>query len=507
MTHKKKTAGRYVALGTILAAAAVWTGWLLEDILRQKWNYEEDNAAQQIVQGYYEEEENTLDVLYLGASTIRNSMSPLEMWADYGFTGYSRATSIQTPVISWYLLLETLEKQDLKAVVVDATPLFGVTEDETQLEGKMHEAIDYMRLSPYKAALIRETAENYGLQETDFYFLLYRYHDRWEELEKQDFTYRTWGKRYPYKGQYPVMQTTSYTWPEDYMQPGGIQDSRSDISSLAVSYFDRMIALCRERGIRFVLLKTPVGNWDENKHALVEQYAEASGVDFLDFCMPDLREAIGFDEKTDFCDDGRHPNVTGGAKISRYLGNYLCGVCDLKDKRGDASYQAWWEDYALYQDILEDEELLRESDFFAYLKKMQRSRYIVMVAAQNDTAKYFSDDMYQAMQEAGLQTNLAQRSYLSYGALISGGEVVWEESAAGEPVAFETQIDGHRFAVGSFADAMVGNYTSFLIDGAQMSLYQDGLTFVVYDKETKQVISRRNFNTGRTGSRFPAQER
>ena len=130
-----------------------------------------------------------------------------------------------------------------------------------------------------------------------------------------------------------------------------------------------------------------------------------------------------------------------------------------------------------------------------------------MVAAQNDTAKYFSDDMYQAMQEAGLQTNLAQRSYLSYGALISGGEVVWEESAAGEPVAFETQIDGHRFAVGSFADAMVGNYTSFLIDGAQMSLYQDGLTFVVYDKETKQVISRRNFNTGRTGSRFPAQER
>ncbi len=502
MARKKKTAGKYAALGAAFLAAVVLTGYWLEDILRYKWNYEEDNAAQQIVQGYYEEDENTLDVLYLGASTVRNAISPLEMWADYGFTGYSRATSIQTPVISWYLLLETLERQKLKAVVVDATPLFGVTNDDAQLEGKIHEAIDYMRLSPYKIRLVQDTAKNYGLQALDFYSLLYRYHDRWEELEKQDFAYRAWGKRYPYKGQYPVMQTVAYTWPEDYMQPDGVQDSRSYLSGTALSYFDRMIELCKKKRISFVLIKTPVGNWDQNKHEMVAQYAQASGVDFLDFCMPDLQKEIGFDEKTDFCDNGRHPNVTGGKKISRYLGGYLKECCDLKDKREDAAYRLWWEDYALYEDILEDEELLRESDFFAYLEKLRRDRYVVMAAAQNDTAKYFSDEVHNAMKRAGLQTDLSQRSYLSYGALIDGGAPVWEERASGEAVAFETQIDGHSFAVGSFADAMVGNYTSFLIDGEQMSLNKDGLTFVVYDKVTQQVISRRNFNMGRTGSRL-----
>lgn len=502
MARKKKPVGKYILWALLFVCAFLTVGYKLGDLLQHKWNYEENNAAQQIVQGYYAEEKNSLDVLYLGASTIRNSISPLEMWAEYGFTGYSRATSIQTPIVSYYLLLETLEKHDLKAVVIDATTLVNVTNDKTELEGKMHEAIDFMRLSKYKAQLIEDTARIYDMSRLDFYSSLYRYHDRWSDLEEQDFNYHTWGRHYPYKGQYPVLKTTRYQFPEDYMQEGIRQDTDFYIDPIASEYFGKIVDLCKEKKIEIILIKTPVANWDWNKHETVSGFADANSVSFLDFCIPELQKEIGFNEKQDFCDDGRHPNISGGKKISRYVGKYLKEHCKLKDKRENEDYEQWWKDYQLYQCLLEDVELLRESDFFAYVDKLKQDRYVVMVATQNDSAKYFSMDMYRKMQELGLQTDLSERSYLSYIAMLDGENVIHESSALGESVGVETEIDGHTFALQSFADRAVGNYSSFLVDGEQKSLYAEGLTFVVYDKTVEQIVSRRNFNTGRTGKRY-----
>lgn len=505
MARKRKPVEKYVVMTVLFIGAVVMTGCKLGELLQHKWTYEDDNAAQQIVQGYYEETRGSLDVLYLGASTIRNSISPLEMWSEFGFTGYSRATSIQTPIVSYYLLLETLEKHDLEAVVIDATTLVNITNDTSELEGKMHEAIDFMELSGYKMQLIHDTSKYYGLPELDFYSSLYRYHDRWNDLKEQDFNYKTWGKRYPYKGQYPVLKTARYEFPDDYMKAGSVQDSDFYIDPVASEYFGRMIALCEKKGITFILIKTPVGNWDWGKHEVIAQFAENNHVAFLDFCMPDMLEKIGFDEKQDFCDEGRHPNITGGKKISRYLGEYLKKKCDLTDKRKDTAYEQWWMDYALYKNLLEDVELLRETDFYEYINKLKRDKYIVMIASQNDTAKYFSDDMYAAMQELGLQVDLSAHSYLSYIAVLDNGKVLHEESALGEKISYETVLDGHTFLVESFADRAVGNYSGFQIDGEQKSLYEEGLTFVVYDTAVGQLVSRRNFNMGRTGNEYKRQ--
>lgn len=159
---------RYVAPGALFVMLFLLMGWRLSDLVRQKWSYAQDNAAQQIVNGYYEEEPHTLDVLYLGASTMRNGVSPLEMWAEYGFTGYSRATSVQSPVISYHLLLETLEHQDLKAVVIDATTLTKMTNNIAEFDGKYHEAVDYMPMSEHKLQIIDTFADSSDINRMDF---------------------------------------------------------------------------------------------------------------------------------------------------------------------------------------------------------------------------------------------------------------------------------------------------------------------------------------------------
>lgn len=474
-------------------------GWRLSGVLKQKWNYKDDNAAQQIVRGFYEEKENTIDVLYLGASTIRNGISPLEMWAEYGFTGYSRATSIQIPAISYNLLLETLKTQNIKAVVVDATTLTNVTNNESEMEGKYHEAIDYMPMSRYKMQIIDAITATGKYSKIDFLLPLYRYHDRWSNLQERDFTYSAWEKDYYYKGQYPIIKTNAFCFPNDYMEKGILQDSDFYISGESAEYFDKMISLCEEKDIQFVLMKTPVAVWDWNKHDTIEQYALANGIGFIDFNLPEIQEQIGFEALTDFCDEGRHPNISGAQKMSKYLGEYLLKICKLEDKRNDNAYKHWWDDYEKYERLLEDKELVLESNFFDFIDKINNTDYTVIIAARNDTAKYFSEEIKNALGELGLTTDLNKHSNQSYGVVIHKGSVIFEKSAIGSTVDYYGKAGDITVSLSSFADKATGNSASIVIDGDECSPQQAGLNFVVYDNAVGQIVARRAFNTGRTG--------
>lgn len=480
-------------------------GKYLGNLVRQKWDYAANNAAQLIVQGYYEEPEESIDVLFLGASTVRNGMSPLEMYKEYGFTGYSRATSIQAPVISYNLLMETLESHKLKAVVIDATTLSQVTNNTAEMEGKYHEALDYMPMSKYKWNIISEITKGGNYNIADFLLPLYRYHDRWNELTKQDFTYRNWRKDYPYKGQYPIIKITNYKFPDDYMQEGVVQDSDFQLSNEAMYYFDKMVEVCKENDIELVLVKTPVGSWDWEKHNLIAQYAKVSDVTFIDFNVPTLQDDIDFDASRDFCDDGRHPNITGAQKMSAYIGEYLKGVCNFEDKRGIEEYETWEESCALYERLLYDRKIMEETNLIQYFNMLDDNGYTIIISARNDTSKYFTDEVKQAFAGLGLQADVADTSYQSYLAIVSNQTVVFEQQKSGEGISFCDYVGKLNVVASSYADKSIGNNASIIIDGEEYSLQENGFNVVVYDNETEQIISRRTFNTGRDGRQYTVQ--
>lgn len=500
-----------ISLGFILkwlfgTGIFVLIGMGLGDLVRQKWDYTTNNAAQLIVQGYYEEPEGTIDVLFLGASTVRNGMSPVEMYKEYGFTGYSRATSIQAPVISYNLLLETVEQHDLKAVVIDATTLSQVTNNVGEMEGKYHEAIDYMPMSKYKWNIISEITKNGDYSLADFLVPLYRYHDRWNELTEQDFTYQNWRKDYPYKGQYPILKITNYKFPDDYMKEGVSQDSEFVVTNESISYFDKMIQVCKENDIEFVIVKTPVGSWDVEKHEIIKNYADNSNVEFIDFNLPELQEKISFDSSRDYCDDGRHPNITGAKKMSLYLGEYLNTICDFEDKRNKEEYKAWNESCELYERLLYDRTILEESNLFEYFDKINNPGYTVVIAAKGDTSKYFTDEVKGAFESLGLEIDVKDKSYQSYLSIISEQEVIYECQAEGMQVSFCEYVDNLNIVASSFSDKSIGNRASIVIDGTEYSPQKNGFNVVVYDNVVGQIVARRTFDTGRTGKLYTLEE-
>lgn len=498
----KKAIKRVVTV--LIFMAGLWLIYLaVTDVLRMKWNFTENNGAQQIVRGFYEEPQNSLDVLYLGASTVRNGVAPLVMYRDYGFTGYSRATSMQIPEISWYLLQETLQTQDIKVVVMDVSMLYADLEDVAGVSEKVHEALDFMPDSELKRQLVSELEQTRKIPGEEFVFPLYKYHERWGDLKTQDFTYHSWDKKYPYKGNYPVLKARTFSMPENYMVEGmEAQETGFKIDDDAKEYYLKMIRLCREKGIDFVLLRTPVSNWDWNKHKKISRFAKKNEVKYVDLCLPEEMIACGFDPSTDFADDGKHVNSSGAVKISSYLGAYLSENFDLPAVQDSETKKDWDECCDLYESILDDIDLYRENDFLKYLDYLKKDKYLVMISTRYDTSRYLTEDVKEKIQALGISPNQFDIPFYSYVSVLSDGEVVLEAGAQKSPVEKTIRVDGKKIQLASYSHPTATNISSILLDEKEYSYSESGFNFVVYNKETGMIVSRKSFNTGVNGKAY-----
>ena len=54
-----------------------------------KWLDNKDNMHTWISRGFYEEEKNSLDVLFLGNSDVYRGISPIILWDDHGIASYA----------------------------------------------------------------------------------------------------------------------------------------------------------------------------------------------------------------------------------------------------------------------------------------------------------------------------------------------------------------------------------------------------------------------------------
>ena len=84
-----------------------------------------DNKMSKTIRGFYEEKKNSLDVLFLGDSSMYRSIIPAKLWKENGFTSYALgAPSVRTYAL-YYLLEEALKTQKPKVVVMEVNCAFN----------------------------------------------------------------------------------------------------------------------------------------------------------------------------------------------------------------------------------------------------------------------------------------------------------------------------------------------------------------------------------------------
>ena len=272
------------------------------------WNY----TAK--VNGYFNAQPNSIDVVCFGSSHMYCSINPIVLEKKYGISAYVLATQQQPVKASYYYMLQALKNQSPKVFIFET---FMVNWDKKNLtDAIIADATEPLPMSLNKLEMIADLTE--GREPKIPYFLtLFKYHDRWKELQRQDFTFERKEMSDATKGYVYLEEATPVT-KNLFDQPPVI----NDICSEDLEYLEKMVALCRENNIQLILLYAPFSMDESNYNTCytVEHFADEHELDFINGY--EVITTIDFDFDKDFYDVG-HMNCNGSSKLTEYVGNYL----------------------------------------------------------------------------------------------------------------------------------------------------------------------------------------
>lgn len=291
-----------------------------------------------LTEEYYDSVKYTKhDVLFIGDCEVYESFVPAVLWEEYGISSYVRGGAQQLVWHSYYMLEDALRYETPEIVVFNVLALkYG----EPQKEAYNRLALDGMKWSQTKVDAINASmTEEESF--TSYVWPLLRYHSRWNELTAEDFKYAFEDK--------PTVSDSGYLMQTDIVPAAPTDEEPRPLidpalPATAMAYLDRMVALCRERGIELILIKAPTNavayHWYDEWDAQIVDYAAENSLTYYNF-IPKADE-IGIDMSTDTYDAGVHLNVYGAEKLTKYFGKILAEKHDAPDRREDAALSVIW---------------------------------------------------------------------------------------------------------------------------------------------------------------------
>ena len=258
---------------------------------------------------YLQEEEQSVDVLFMGSSRVYCNVSPARIFEKCGVTSYVMAGPSQTVSLTYYYLRECLKTQSPRYVFVEVSGAYYRQYEEHSLAN-----VVFMPglVNRVKAAMTCERGiiahALYPLQ--DFHYRVYE-PDEAPELEGTLLC-----------GYTPMLQSrpqTERTFCNPEVRPGDERYLKN------MDWLRKIAALCEENGITCVFYLAPTMRpfTDEESERLFSDLNALPCAAAEDW--GDLIEEIGIDNEADWYDT-IHFNHSGAIKFSDYLADYLISL-------------------------------------------------------------------------------------------------------------------------------------------------------------------------------------
>lgn len=423
------------------------------------------------VEGFYAEEKDSLDFIFVGSSQMFTTVVPAVLWEEYGITSYDFGANEQPMYLSYYYVKEAIKYQDPKAIVLEVS--YCNTPDYTH-EGVMHINLDDLKMGPVKLEAIFDLIP--AGERLPYIFELAKYHDTWPDLNKDAIRYLTADKHNPYKGYTPSL---------DGFPDGGVFNEeiakvteKSELADLSVEYMEKIIALCKEKGVDLLFLKTPNDHiHNQPDYNAVGDIAAAHGIPYLDL----NREMKG----------QLHNHVFHAETITKRIGQWLTELYEVEDKRENPEYAVWHEDADYYYRYSHQLRLNEVETYEEFLKELVGKDYVVMFAVNQDAGAYLSKEAVELMQQLGCEWDVSLAGGKSYLAVVENG-TIHAEVCGEEPVAYENRLYEHRISVVS-QGAQAGSNASIMIDDVEYAPNEKGFNVVIYDPKLDMILTSKCF--------------
>lgn len=262
-----------------------------------------------------EEDDNQIDVLFVGDSLVYSSVSPMEIWNEYGFTSFDCSTPAQLTETAYEYIKIAVERQHPKVIFLEANILFRDPAKRTD-ERKMKDL-------------------------GDRYSLLTKYHDNWKD-------YISYGEKINSTKGYYYISRTNKAIKNNYMED---KHKIETIPTVNMEYFDKIIDICNNNNITLLLFGVPsMKSWTYAKDVKANEIASSYNLKFIDL---NLNNMIDIDWEDETKDEGSHLNYKGAKKVSKYLGQYLYDNNLVENHKEDEKYNKWHEAYKKYQRLID----------------------------------------------------------------------------------------------------------------------------------------------------------
>ena len=452
---------------------------------------------------FYRMETNSVDVLFLGSSVAVNHFAPQLLYDRFGIRSFNLGCEQQSVLLSGWWLREALRFQSPKVVVLEAMflqdrhPEFKLNTSE----GLTRLCIDPMHWSAVKLAAVKDICRRDPSQSLlSWFFVNIRFHDRWKSLSPNDFL-REGRAVSDLLGWAPGQNDPGFDAPFEPFEESDTDDSyilRPDM----VECFGEMAALCKEKGIRLVLVKTPQDGKSASAAKVdfaCRRLAAGCGVDYYNLREASLFAQLQTDSETDsvYC----HGNIWGNLALSDWMGRLLRDKYRVPSVQ-DAQYEG--QTRRIFRHVLASAGLSRIEDVDEYLDAVNDGLFAVMVSVKDEAVSSMRESTKARLRALGLQQEWSRETMFrqSYVGIVCDSGIV--EKAGGPVTSSGLFADGcARYALSS-AGAMDFPYpkSSIAIDGMEFAVNRRGLNIVVYDLYSRQVVDSVCFDTYKDSSAY-----
>lgn len=294
------------------------------------------------MEDFFMQSEN-FDVLFFGSSHVLYSIFPMQLWNDYGIVSYNMAQESSTLAVSYYNLILACKETKPKLIVIDSYRI--MLEDKIYYKNfanSMHNTFDSYKLSYEKYTAIKDLCGKENLLDNiiEFLFDFSIYHTRWNEITKDDFK----PKELYEKG---AQMQTCITKPIQMSNFDDVEAYKSK-EQINVQYLRKIIEYCKNNNIEVLVTYNPYPASDEDIAAskYVQTICDEYDVNYINFLKTNV-----VNYNIDCFDKDSHLNVSGGRKVTNYLGKYIIENYNISDQRQNKEYNFWNEDYNEYIDF------------------------------------------------------------------------------------------------------------------------------------------------------------
>ncbi len=439
---------------------------------------------------FYNMDENSIDVLFLGSSYAMNAFIPQEIYNEYEYTSYNLASEQQSIFTSYYWLKEALNYQSPKVVVLETRFAFEMHPESSlnTTEGLLRSAFDPMKsTSKVKWEAVNEICSYDDSQSVLSYYLTnIRFHSRYQDLEDVDFDSSLVSSAQLF-GYAPNFNNHITEYEPFVSTDTSVYETFYDNMEY---YLDRIVELCDENDIELLLVSVPSSNMTDGIHNTLTAYAEEHNVTYYDFSEETLYSSLGTEMPQESAVD--HENLLGARKMSLAIGTALTMTHKI-DPVTDTQYESNKE---FYEAMIKDANLVTETDLNTYITMLNEEHLSVFISVKKDMCGALEESTMNALASIGLTADFHGQYYQSYYAALNGNVL---ESRSSETVSVTgSTADGYSVYSISSSGKDAGNLSSITIDGEEYSMNDDGINIVVYDNLLHKVIDSVNLDTSST---------